>query len=501
MGFADCLSRMPLNEEEKQTMDDELMVFVAETFACTNHEKIANATADDEQLQIVKQIIISGWPETRNELQDEAKPFWEFRDELSVYNGVLYRGQRVCIPMSLRSETMKAIHKSHLGIVNCKRRAKELVYWPGMNKQIEDVVSKCSVCLTYKNKPAKEPMIMQPVPELPWSKVGTDLFEVDGFHYLIMVDYYSNFIEVSPLQHDTRTSTIVKQMKANIARYGIMDTLVSDNGPQFSSQEFKQFVDSYNIKHVTSSPLYQQSNGLAERAVQTVKNLTKKCFETGDDIYLCLLELRNTPRDDVVGSPMQRLMGRRARTLIPISKGLRKPQADQTGKIASKMNDYRCKQKFYYDRHTKVKEDLKPNDAVRIKTPTGWRPAEYVRKSPYPRSHIVKAGESGREYRRNTSMLMKTKESPHVIETHDETIPKLPMVSRDLQQNGRELSISNRDLARNDSNLPTNNRELPREQQPVQRHSAQQRNNATEQIRTRSGRAVKTPSYLKDYVC
>ena len=117
---------------------------------------------------------------------------------------------------------------------------------------------------------------MQPVPELPWSKVGTDLFEVNGFHYLIMVDYYSNFIEVSPLQHDTRTSTIVKQMKASIARYGIMDTLVSDNGPQFSSQEFKQFVDSYNIKHVTSSPLYQQSNGLAERAIQTVKNLTKK---------------------------------------------------------------------------------------------------------------------------------------------------------------------------------------------------------------------------------
>ncbi|KAH3820719.1 hypothetical protein DPMN_122468 [Dreissena polymorpha] len=99
---------------------------------------------------------------------------------------------------------------------------------------------------------------------------------------------------------------------------------------------------------------------------------------------------------------MQRLIGWRARTVIPISKGLRKPQADQTGKIASKLNDYRCKQKFYYDRHTQVKEDLKPNDTVRIKTPTGWRPAEYVRKSPYPRSHIVKAGESGREYRRNT---------------------------------------------------------------------------------------------------
>jgi len=72
---------------------------------------------------------------------------------------------------------LKAIHKAHLGIVNCKKRAKELVYWPGMNKQIEDVVNKCSAYLTYKKKPAKEPMIMHEVPSLPWSKVGTDLFD------------------------------------------------------------------------------------------------------------------------------------------------------------------------------------------------------------------------------------------------------------------------------------------------------------------------------------
>ncbi|KAH3844470.1 hypothetical protein DPMN_086728 [Dreissena polymorpha] len=98
-------------------------------------------------------------------------------------------------------------------------------------------------------------------------------------------------------------------------------------------------------------------------------------------------------------------------------------------------------------------------------------------------------------------MLMKTKESPHFIETHDETIPKLPMVSRDLQQNDRKLSLSNRDLARNGRKLTTNNRELPREQLLVQRHLSQQRNKATEQIRTRSGRAVKISSYLKDYVC
>ena len=111
MGLADCLSRLPVSEGNKQTMDVKIKVFVAESLSCTNHDKIAKATGNDEQLQIVKQVIISGWPEVRNEVKDQAKPFWEFRDELSVYNGVLYRGQRVCIPISLRAETLKAIHK------------------------------------------------------------------------------------------------------------------------------------------------------------------------------------------------------------------------------------------------------------------------------------------------------------------------------------------------------------------------------------------------------
>jgi hypothetical protein len=85
-------------------------------------------------------------------------------------------------------------------MLKCKQRARELVFWPGMNKQIEDVVSRCSACLVHSNKPQKEPMVIQPIPQLPWSKVGTDLFEINGCHYLIVVDYYSNFIEVASLK-------------------------------------------------------------------------------------------------------------------------------------------------------------------------------------------------------------------------------------------------------------------------------------------------------------
>ena len=113
---------------------------------------------------------------------------------------------------------------------------------------------------------------------------------------LILVDYYSNFIEIAPLQHDTKSITVIKHIKANIARYGIMETLISDNGPQFVSDAFAKFVKAYGIKHVTSSPTYPQSNGLAEKAVQTIKKMMTKCKEAGDDIHLALLDLRNTPR-------------------------------------------------------------------------------------------------------------------------------------------------------------------------------------------------------------
>ncbi|XP_056017006.1 uncharacterized protein LOC130053652 [Ostrea edulis] len=199
-----------------------------------------------------------------------------------------------------------------------------------------------------------------------------------------------------------------------------MDTLISDNGPQYTSAEFAKFTSAYGILHITSSPLHQQPNGLAERAVQTVKNIIHKCQETGDDVYLSLLDLRNTPRDNDTGSPSQRLMGRRAKTRLPITTKLRQPSYIAPETVTSKLMDYRSKQKQYYDQGTKKREELKPGDSVRIKTPGGWKPAEFVGPANYPRSYVVKAGNSGREYRRNSSMLMKTREDSIVVRPNDQ---------------------------------------------------------------------------------
>ena len=162
----------------------------------------------------------------------------------------------------------------------------------------------------------KEPMIPHPVPSRPWQTIAADLFEFQGKEYLVTTDYYSNFFEVDEL--DTQTlKEVIEKLKCQMARHGIPDQLRSDNGPQFSSYEFKQFTELYEFDHAASSPSYPQSNGKAENSVKTVKRIMLKALESGTDPYLRLLDFRNTPTEGVGTSPAQRLFGRRTKTLLP----------------------------------------------------------------------------------------------------------------------------------------------------------------------------------------
>ena len=232
-----------------------------------------------------------------------------------------------------------------MGIDKCKRRARDVIYWPGMSSQIEDVVSTCSICNTYLRSNTKEPMIPHDVPN---SQVGADLFQLNGHQYLLLVDYYSGFIEVSML-HNTRSSQIITHCKSHFSRYGIPNLLITDNGPQFSSDEFRQFSKDYNMEHRTSSPLYPQSNGMAERPVQTVKTLLKKAIHDKKDPYIALLDYRNTPLSECLGSPTQRLMGRRTRTLIPTTDNLLKPKTINPRTVQNELQKRKAIQKYYYD--------------------------------------------------------------------------------------------------------------------------------------------------------
>ena len=122
------------------------------------------------------------------------------------------------------------------------------------------------------------------IPDRPWQKVGTDLFTVDNKQYLVTVDYYSRYFEVDELT-STTSNAIIRKLYAHFSRHGIPEVAISDNGPQFAAEEFAKFAQTWDFKHVTSSPGYPQSNGLAEKNntnyqehFQTSKRRRWQCF-------------------------------------------------------------------------------------------------------------------------------------------------------------------------------------------------------------------------------
>ena len=138
------------------------------------------------------------------------------------------------------------------------------------------------------------------------------------------MDYFSDFIEISELQ-DTTSTSVIQALKEQFSRHGIPDTVISDNGSQFSSQEFHEFTLSLEVNHVTSPPHHPKSNGKAESSVNIVKQLFKKEEHDRQDPWLALLAYHNTPTEGVGASPAQRLMSRRTRTLLPTAASLLRP--------------------------------------------------------------------------------------------------------------------------------------------------------------------------------
>ena len=193
-----------------------------------------------------------------------------------------------------------------------------------------------------------------------------------------------------------------------------MDELISDNGPQYASRVFCDFMATYNIRHTTSS-LHPQSNDLAEKAVQTIKAIMKKCQVAGENFHLALLDLRITPRDPVLGSPVQRLMARCTKTRLPTADALLQPNTIQSEMVQQGVEHHRQGQKHYYDRNAKPLPPVATDTAVHVHTPSEWKPAEYICAANNPQSNVIKAGTQGRLYRRNRQMIMTTDERPHNI--------------------------------------------------------------------------------------
>ena len=208
-----------------------------------------------------------------HKLPAAVHPYYSVASEISVQQGLLMRGGRIIIPPSLRQEILGKIHAGQQGITKCRERARQSVWWPRMSKELENLVKNCTECCREQRR--HQPLIPSPLPELPWQKVATDLFEWKQHTYLLIVDYYSRYIEIARLK-STNADEVITHTKSIFARHGIPEVVLSDNGPQFASAAYRQFAENFQFEHITSSPYYPQSNGEAERAVGTIKSLLKK---------------------------------------------------------------------------------------------------------------------------------------------------------------------------------------------------------------------------------
>ncbi|XP_064107886.1 uncharacterized protein LOC135216447 [Macrobrachium nipponense] len=251
----------------------------------------------------------TGWPEGNDEIPNVVRAYSHTKDEYSVQDGrVNFKSNRIVIPLNLRHKIMQVIHSAHIGIEGCLRRARECIYWPGMNSDIKQFILSCEICNKFPCAQQKETLINHEIADRPWQKVGVDLMSIEKHNYLITVDYFSNFWEMDHLEN-TLASTVIRKLRSHFARYGLPCVLISDNGPQFVNENFKQFATDYDFEHRTSSTTHAQSNGMVESAVKTSKRLFRKAVESNKDPYLAILDHRNTPTSDKDASPSQYNLG------------------------------------------------------------------------------------------------------------------------------------------------------------------------------------------------
>ena len=316
---ADALSRLPLPQKPMgTTVPAELVLLVEEMDeAPVTAKQVAILTKRDPLMAKVYRYI------QPVQMDDPTlKPYWTRRLELSTLNGCVVWGSRVVIPPSARAALLAELHSGHPGCTRMKSLARGLLWWPHLDQDIERTVKQCVSCQQCQPLPPSAPLQPWTWPTCPWSRLHVDFAgPVAGKMFLVVIDAHSKWIEVSPMATATSLTTI-QQLRQMFARFGIPETIVSDNGPQFASSEFAEFCHSNGICHVRVAPYHPSSNGLAERAVKILKQGLKKMSDGTlmDRLARLLFQYRNTPHTTTGMIPAELLMGRRLRSRLDLIK-------------------------------------------------------------------------------------------------------------------------------------------------------------------------------------
>ena len=340
-------------------------------------------TRSDRVLGKVLQFAREGWPSAPP--GEEFKPYFERKHEMSIENDCLLWGMRVIVPAVFREQLLAELHQDHPGVVKMKCIAWSHMWWPGMDSAIEKVAKSCEACHEAKQGPTKAPFNPWVWPSRPWQRIHMDYAgPFMGENFLLVIDAHSKWGEVVEINSTTSSKTIAV-LRQLFATYGLPQQLVSDNGPQFTSDEFAAFLKGNGVQHSRCTPYHPASNGEAERFVRTFKEAMKASHYEGltlqHRLQNFLLTYRSTPHSTTNQAPCELFLGRKVRTRLDL---LRRDVEDH-------VFHRQAQQKDQHDMHARPREfQLGSKVMVKGRRPgsVSWIPGKITQKSG-PLTYVV----------------------------------------------------------------------------------------------------------------
>lgn len=312
--IADFLSRKPLTGEPSAQEIEEVSVLLTEENSIVNAAVVEKETENDYILKQVLKHTKTGWYEKPND--SNLLTYYNKRNELSVEDNILLWNDRVVVPSSLRHFLLNDLHSEHLGMVKMKQLARRYIWWPKLDMDIEMKVKSCTHCQEFAKLPPSSKPSSWSWPAGPWHRLHLDFAgPFLGQMFLVIVDAFSKYLDVIPMKTANAENTICAVRKL-FSVFGLPEHIVTDNGSQFTSIEFKDFLRRNDVIHTLTAPGHPATNGLAERFVGHFKTSLKKIGLTGESLQAkldrFLLTYRATP-NNFGKSPNELLMNRQPR--------------------------------------------------------------------------------------------------------------------------------------------------------------------------------------------
>lgn len=352
-------------------------------------QEITECSRQDAEIQAVKKGLYN------NQWDDSTKSFKIFQDELCFYEDILLRGTKIVIPQKLRDQILRLTHEGHPGISAMKTRLRTKVWWPKCDKDAENFCKACKGCVLVSAPNPPNPLKRRDLPSEPWVDTAIDLMGPlpSSDYILVVVDYYSRYKEIKVCRTIT-SSEIISQLKDIFSRLGNPVSITSDNGRQFTSEEFKQFCLERNIRLYNTIPYWPQQNGEVERQNRDILKRLKICQAERKDWKEALREYmvmyNSTPHTVTGKTPSELFFRRQFRDKLPMIQDMTYTEDSET---RDRDKEQKEKGKEYADRKRRAVDcDLDVGEKVYLKNMTK---SNKLSLNYEPTTHTVESNKNG----------------------------------------------------------------------------------------------------------